>query len=95
MYPKAAIYVECCCPDTRTTEKIVAEYLAHITRVILEPLQVELSDALDVVFTVLIELLEVDSEVTVLPVCIVCDMLAVIAVCLRSAALCVSAESDA
>jgi hypothetical protein len=86
MYPKSAMNVECCCPDTCTTEKIVAEYLTDVARVILEPLQVELSDALDVILSVLVEFLEVDSEVAVLPVSIICDMLAIVAMCLRSAA---------
>ena len=69
MYPESTIYVKSCCPDSCTTEKVVAEHLTDVARVILEPFEVELSDAFDFVILVLVELAEVDSEMTVLPVC--------------------------
>ena len=86
MHPYAAICVKCSCPDTCTAEKIVAEQLSHVACVILEPLEVELSDAVDLVLAVLYMLAEVYSEVTMLPVSTILHVLSVVLPCLRSAA---------
>ena len=94
MYPNSAIYVEGCSPDSCAAEQIIAEKFAYITRVILEPLEVEFPDALDVVFAVLVELFEVNAEVAVLPVCAISNVLTIILVSLWPAARGVSAKAD-
>ena len=69
--PETAVDVMCGSPDAIASEKVITIEFAHIVRVILEPFEIDLADAVDGVVGILMELSEVDAEMTVMPVGVV------------------------
>ena len=71
MEPQAAVIVANGGPHTGTAEQLVAEHLAHIHRVVLEPLEVQFAHALDSVGVVFNIFAQVDAEVGMMPIGVV------------------------
>jgi hypothetical protein len=74
VYPETAVDVVSCSPDAVSAIKVIAVKLPHIARIILEPLEVYLTDAVDGVSVILMELTEIYSEMAMLPISLVCLM---------------------
>jgi hypothetical protein len=60
------------CPDACSAEEVVTEDFSYIAWVILEPFEVELADAFDFMLLVLLILSQIYTEVTMMPVCVIC-----------------------
>ena len=74
MQPQAAIIVTHGSPYACTAEEFVAEHLAHIGGVVLEPFEVQFTHALDGMGLIIDIFTQVDAEVGMVPVRVVAHM---------------------